>query len=81
MEEIDRVRSRVISTESQGLTLHEKFSLIHQNQKVHSDKLQSLEDWNTKLTRQIEETTVEAKKIDGLIKAIERVQSQHKKIR
>jgi hypothetical protein len=39
MEEIDRVRSRVVSAESQGLTLHEKFSNIATTSKVHSEDL------------------------------------------
>ena len=51
MEDIDRVRSRVISAESSSLTLHEKFNLIHQNYKVHGEKLASLEEANNKLSR------------------------------
>ena len=40
-----------------------------------------MEDWNGRLSVQIDEAIVESRKIDGLSQTIERVQAQHKKIR
>jgi len=81
MEEIDRVRSRVVSTESQGLSLHEKVSQLSTSARVHSDKLKMIESWNEKLSLQIEVADVETKKIEGMMKSIERVQAGFKKVR
>lgn len=73
MEEIDRVRGRVISTESSGLNMYEKFNHLAIKLKEHTQQILTLDTWNHKIAKQTEETNLECKKIVGLIDTIERV--------
>lgn len=73
MEETDRVRARVISAESQALSLQEKVGSMITTTKFHNEKIIQLEAWSENLTKKIEESISESRKIDGLIEITERV--------